>query len=367
MIKFENITKIYKGEKKPSVDNLSLEIEEGEICMIIGPSGCGKTTTMKMINKLIEPTEGTIYINGEDISKINPIDLRLNIGYVIQGTGLFPHMTIEENIAVVPKEKNWDKSKIDKRIDELLELVELENEYRKSYPKNLSGGQRQRVGVARALAADPPIMLMDEPFGALDPITRRKIQDEFLDIQKKIKKTIVFVTHDIDEAIKMGDKIAVMKDGELVQFGTPEEILADPVDEFVEDLIGANGNLKMMNLIRCKEVMNEVLKVRGDEEAREVREEVEKLGVGNRYIAVVDEDDKLTGFVRYKSLVKHEGSIKSIVRKSSGHVNENTTLNDALSEMFNIGSKYTFVVNNKGKIKGAVNMDTLLKAVGSND
>lgn len=366
MIKFEKVTKLYPNSKVASVKDLDLDIEKGEICVIVGTSGSGKTTTMKMINRLIEPTSGKIYVNGEDISKINPIKLRLNIGYVIQGTGLFPHMTIEENIAVVPNEKGWDKERINKRIDELLELVELDPKiYRKKYPKHLSGGQRQRVGVARALAADPPIMLMDEPFGALDPITRRKIQDEFLHIQEKICKTIVFVTHDIDEAIKMGDKIAVMKGGRLVQFGTPEEILSNPADEFVESLIGTNSTLKMMNLIRCREIMREVPVVIFDEDAEVVLRKTENKN--SKSIAVVDDKEKLIGYVKRSKIVNHKGSIRKMVKSINGHVKENTTLNDTLSEMFSIGSKEIFVTDKNDHVKGVINMDDLLKAVSDDE
>ncbi|MDD2457972.1 MAG: ABC transporter ATP-binding protein, partial [Eubacteriales bacterium] len=227
-----------------------------EICILVGPSGCGKTTTMKMINKLIPPSSGSILIDGQDIGAIDTIALRLNIGYIIQDIGLFPHMTVAENIATVPVELGWKKDRISDRVDELLDLVELEPKiYRHKKPRELSGGQRQRVGVARALAADPKIMLMDEPFGALDPITRAKLQDEFLKIQAKIKKTIVFFTHDIDEALKMSDRIAVLKAGRVVQYGTPMEILARPADPFVSELIGGRNSLKMMNLLSCGDVM----------------------------------------------------------------------------------------------------------------
>jgi osmoprotectant transport system ATP-binding protein len=234
MIKLENVTKKFPGSKQPAVDNLSLEVKEGDICVLVGPSGCGKTTTMKMINRIHEPTSGAIYIDGQDALKMNPIKLRLDIGYVIQEIGLFPHQTIEENVATVPNEKKWPKDKTKKKVAEMLTLVGLDPKiYGNRYPSALSGGQRQRVGVARAMASDPPIMLMDEPFGAVDPITRARLQNEFLRIQERISKTIVFVTHDIDEAIKMGDTIAVMRDGKLIQHATPSDLLSAPADEFV--------------------------------------------------------------------------------------------------------------------------------------
>ncbi|MDT8307114.1 MAG: ATP-binding cassette domain-containing protein, partial [Anaerolineae bacterium] len=226
MIKLENVTKIYPGTSEPAVTGVSLEIPEGETCVLIGPSGCGKTTTMKMVNRLIEPTSGQIYVAGENVMEQDPVALRRNIGYVIQQIGLFPHMTIRDNIATVPQLLGWEKSRIDRRVDELLELMGLDPaQHRGRYPRQLSGGQRQRIGVARALAVDPPVMLMDEPFGAIDPITREHLQNEFLRLQKQIKKTIMFVTHDIDEAIKMGTRICILQVGGIVeQYGTPDEI-----------------------------------------------------------------------------------------------------------------------------------------------
>ncbi len=222
MIRLENVHKVYKGSDVAVVNDLNLHIRAGEICVLVGASGCGKTTTMRMINRLIDITSGRILVNGQDIMNINPIELRRDIGYVIQDTGLFPHYSIEKNIATVPIEKKWDKKRIAERVGEMLRLVDLDPaRYGKKKPSALSGGQKQRVGVARALAGDPPIMLMDEPFGALDPITRGRLQNKFLNIQAKLKKTIVFVTHDMDEAVKMGNKIAVMQNGKCTQFGTP--------------------------------------------------------------------------------------------------------------------------------------------------
>ncbi|HZG61941.1 MAG TPA: ATP-binding cassette domain-containing protein, partial [Rubrobacteraceae bacterium] len=211
MIRLENLTKVFPGQEQPAVENLSLEIPKGEIVVFVGPSGCGKTTTMKMINRIIEPSSGRIFLQDEDVTGVNADKLRRRIGYVIQQIGLFPHMTIAENIATVPKMLGWDKKRISERVDELLETVSMDTSYRSRYPKELSGGQRQRIGVARAMAADPPVLLMDEPFGAIDPITRERLQNEFLRLQEEIKKTIVFVTHDIDEAIKMGDRIAILR------------------------------------------------------------------------------------------------------------------------------------------------------------
>ncbi|MDO6656692.1 ABC transporter ATP-binding protein [Anaerobacillus sp. 1_MG-2023] len=238
MITFEHINKKF-ADGTEALKDINLHIEKGELLTLIGPSGCGKTTTMKMINRLIEPSGGQIYIDGKPISDQDPVELRRSIGYVIQQIGLLPHMTIAENIALIPKLKKWDKDKIDKRVDEMLNLVGLEPSiFRSRYPLELSGGQQQRVGVIRALAAEPPIILMDEPFSALDPISREQLQDELVKLQKEIQKTIVFVTHDMDEAMKIADRIAIMKDGEILQLDTPDRLLRHPKNEFVRNFIG---------------------------------------------------------------------------------------------------------------------------------
>ena len=256
MIEFRQVSKTYPGSDDPVVKDLSFEVLEGEICVLVGPSGCGKTTTMRMVNRLIEITEGEILIDGEPNTAMSATRLRRKIGYAIQQIGLFPHRTIADNIGTVPHLLGWEKDRIRDRVDELLRLVGLSpEEYRDRYPAELSGGQQQRVGVARALAADPPIMLMDEPFGAVDPITRERLQDEFLRIQEDIKKTIVFVTHDIDEAIKMGNKIAILKQGGvLAQYDTPENILSRPDSEFVASFVGADRVLKRLSLTRVGEM-----------------------------------------------------------------------------------------------------------------
>ncbi|MDR3494674.1 MAG: ABC transporter ATP-binding protein [Ancalomicrobiaceae bacterium] len=257
MIRFDQVSKSY-GRNRQVIDDLTLAIAEGEICMLVGPSGCGKTTSMKMINRLVEPDSGTVLVDGRPVNSVDPIKLRLNIGYVIQEIGLFPHMSVADNIATVPVELGWPKPRVRARVDDLLALVDLEpGLYRTKRPRELSGGQRQRVGIARALAGDPRIMLMDEPFGALDPLTRAKMQDEFLAIQEKIRKTIVFVTHDTDEALKMGDHIAVMRAGRLLQYGTPTEILRHPADTFVADLIGSRKGLKLLRLLDCGSLMRQ--------------------------------------------------------------------------------------------------------------
>jgi len=266
MIEFKGVSKTYPGMDTPVVRDLSFTIEDGEICVLVGPSGCGKTTSMRMINRLIEPTEGEILIDGQDNTSMSGTQLRRKIGYAIQQTGLFPHRTIADNIGTVPGLLGWDKARISSRADELLDLVGLPpDQYRDRYPAELSGGQQQRVGVARALAADPPVMLMDEPFGAVDPITRDRLQNEFLHIQENIKKTIVFVTHDIDEGIKMGNKIAILKEGGiLAQYDTPENILVNPASEFVQSFVGGDRVLKRLSLTRVGDVDLEPANGHGD-------------------------------------------------------------------------------------------------------
>lgn len=250
-IRLDGVTKVYPGQSTPAVDAFSMDVDPGELIMFVGPSGCGKTTTMKMINRIIEPTSGTISIDGRDVLSLNPNELRRHIGYVIQQIGLFPHMTIGENIAVVPKLLGWSKKRTADRVEELLETVQLSGDFAARYPRQLSGGQQQRVGVARALAADPPVMLMDEPFGATDPITRERLQAEFLRLQESIGKTIIFVTHDFDEAIRLGDRIAVLSErSRIEQFDTPAAILASPANDYVRSFIGRGAALKRLALIR---------------------------------------------------------------------------------------------------------------------
>jgi osmoprotectant transport system ATP-binding protein len=255
LIKLDNVSKRFPGSNTLAVTQLSLEIDAGEIAVLVGPSGCGKTTTMKMINRLIEPTSGTIYLDGQDIMKLDPVELRRGIGYVIQTVGLMPHRTIAQNIATVPELLGWDHSRIEARTMELTRMLALLPELLVRYPSELSGGQRQRVGVARALAADPPVMLMDEPFGAVDPVVRERLQDQLLEIQQRLKKTIVFVTHDIDEAIKMADRVAILNVGGILeQYATPMEILKEPANEFVSEFVGPEKGLRRLGLIAVADI-----------------------------------------------------------------------------------------------------------------
>ena len=249
MIRLESVTKRFPNGQV-AVDDLSIQVDQGEVCVLVGPSGCGKTTTMKMINRLIEPTSGRVLLDGDDVSGVDPVELRRRMGYVIQQVGLFPHQTVADNVATVPRLLGWDRARIKRRVHELLDLVGLPSEtFAKRYPSELSGGQRQRVGVARALGADPPVLLMDEPFGAIDPITRARLQDEFLRLQRAVQKTVVFVTHDIEEAVKVGDRIAVLADnGVLAQYDTPQRVLGAPATAFVADFVGEDRGIKALAL-----------------------------------------------------------------------------------------------------------------------
>ncbi|HET7351333.1 MAG TPA: ABC transporter ATP-binding protein, partial [Marmoricola sp.] len=291
-IRLDNVTKRYPGQKAAAVDGLSLVIPAGEIVMFVGPSGCGKTTSLKMINRLIEPTSGAIHIGEQDVRDQSADELRRHIGYVIQGGSLFPHMTVARNIGIVPKLLGWDAGRIAERVDELLDLVGLDPvRYRDRYPRELSGGQQQRVGVARGLAADPPVILMDEPFGAVDPITRQRLQDELLSIQRELRKTIVCVTHDIDEAIKLGDRILILKEGaQVAQYDTPEAILAAPADDFVADFVGAGSSLKQLSLSRIDEVeLRHPTTARIGERTSEAKARAE--AAGDRAVIVLDDQE----------------------------------------------------------------------------
>lgn len=371
MIRLEKVSKIYPGSDVKVVDELDLHVKAGEICVLVGASGCGKTTTMRMINRLIEHSSGTIYVDGKDITAMNPIDLRLNIGYVIQETGLFPHYTIEKNIATVPIEKKWPKQKIEARVKELMGLVDLDYAaFAKKRPSSLSGGQRQRVGVARALAADPPIMLMDEPFGALDPITRAKLQNEFLNIQERIKKTIVFVTHDIDEAVKMGDKIAVMQYGKLAQFGSPHEILSKPANEFVENLVGENRILKRFSLIKCTKakIKSPSFKLHRERERLIAYMEGKERLSSHQVIGVTSDDDRPIGYI---PLFKYEPGdptkIEDRIVEVQKTITQEDTLYDALGILFSTGHRGVFCLDDDKRAVGLVTMTDLFEAVQSDE
>jgi osmoprotectant transport system ATP-binding protein len=309
VIRFEHVTKSYEGTSRPAVDDLSLEIPEGQTVVLIGPSGCGKSTTLRMVNRLIEPDSGTVSEDGRDVRDFPPEQLRRHVGYAIQGVGLFPHFTVAENIGVVPRLLGWETDRISARVAELLDLVGLDGStYADKYPDELSGGEAQRVGVARALAADPPVLLMDEPFGAVDPLTRERLQAEFVDIQGRLKKTVVFVTHDIDEAVKLGDRIAIMREGRLVQYDTPERVLAYPADEFVAGFVGAERALKRLSLAPVTEALDPVdgaivsgATVPLDSSLRTALARIIEFGVP--VVGVTDESGVLVGSVSVDSIV----------------------------------------------------------------
>ncbi|CAA7600563.1 glycine betaine/L-proline transport ATP binding subunit [Acididesulfobacillus acetoxydans] len=333
MIELREVTKCYKGQTVPAIEKLSLCIDEGEICVLVGPSGCGKSTTLRLINRMIDLSSGTILINGEDILNKDPDQLRRGIGYVIQQIGLLPHRTIGENIAIVPRLYKWPKGKIKERVNQLLTIIGLDpDQTRNKYPSQLSGGQMQRVGVARAMAVDPPIMLMDEPFGAVDPLVRSHLQDEFLRLQEEIKKTIVFVTHDINEAIKMGDKIAIFNEGRLVQFGTPEQILTDPADDFVENFIGHDRVVRMLSLYRAEEAARKRVCVVRDNELAGLAGELREAGTGVAFI--IDAGGGPLGYVTEEESTAVSGPerLKAVAAaRRKAFVQANTPLPDALS------------------------------------
>jgi osmoprotectant transport system ATP-binding protein len=369
MIEFNNVVKEYPNGFR-AVNNLNLQIPDGEITVLIGPSGCGKTTSMRMINRLISITGGEILIDGRDNRELAAEELRRKIGYAIQQIGLFPHMTVLENIAVVPRLLKWEESRIRRRVDELLELVGLDPDiYRDSYPRQLSGGQQQRVGVARALGADPPIMLMDEPFGAIDPITRETLQDEFLQIQDTVSKTIVFVTHDIDEAIKMGDRIAILREGQLVQFDTPDTILAYPKNKFVRDFVGTDRQLKRLGLVKIADLMeHEPPSVFLNDNIEKALAEINRLQVQSAF--VVEEDTGiLKGWVD-KEAARNNTSLLDAMTEASYleiGVRQNATARDALSAMVARGFRVTPVIDTKGRLVGSITLRALQELAMQDD
>ena len=363
MIRLEHLTKTFPGQAEPAVEDLSMEIYEGEIVVFVGPSGCGKTTTMKMINRIIEPSGGKMFLDGEDVTTANADQLRRRIGYVIQQIGLFPHMTIADNIATVPKMLGWDKKRINERTDELLETVGMDKSYRDRFPKELSGGQRQRVGVARAMAADPPIMLMDEPFGAVDPITRERLQDEFLRLQEDIKKTIVFVTHDIDEAIKMGDRIAILREKSVIaQYDTPERILTDPADGYVEDFIGAGASLKRLSLSKVRDIKTSEWPVaRLTDSPDEVKELLRESG--KDYVLLLDEDRKPKRWVGAEELELNGVPLRNAGWPAVAIVEGNSSLYETLDTMITSYKGSAIVVDDRGRYESIVDFDTVLQAI----
>lgn len=367
MINFKNVSKIYNDDFR-AVDTIDLHIKEGEFIALIGPSGSGKSTTMKMINRLIEPTSGSILIHGKDIGEQDPVMLRRNIGYVIQHIGLLPHMTIGKNISLVPKLKKWDKARCDKRVDELLEMVGLPaKEYKNRFPAELSGGQQQRVGVIRALAGDPPIVLMDEPFSALDPISREQLQDELLDLQSKIRKTIVFVTHDIDEAIKLADRIGIMQDGKLIQFDTPEQILRHPVNEFVKSFIGADRVNQLEALPTIEEVMIPPISSFPNRGLAESLAKMRKYKINS--LLIVDKNRTFLGIAGVREIQKNFQNETMILEDVMNKDVPTVTLTQPLDDAINLISEHRAaslpVLDDNHKLKGLITQASLLDVMAS--
>jgi osmoprotectant transport system ATP-binding protein len=365
-LEFREATKRYPGQSAPAVERLSLTVPAGEICVLVGPSGCGKTTAMRMVNRMIDITEGDILLDGRSVRDTRPAELRREIGYAIQQIGLFPHLSVADNIATVPRLVGWDRERIRGRVDELLALVSLDpHETRDRFPAQLSGGQRQRVGVARALAVDPPLMLMDEPFGAIDPINRERLQNEFLRLQREIRKTVVFVTHDIDEAIKMGDRIAVMEQGgKLSQFASPAELLMYPANRFVEDFVGADRALKRLALQRVRDVdLWKAPLVRVGEPTVEARAKLADSEVP--YPLLVDGERRPLGWLSEKGLagerVEHE--LRSAARPV---LDMDDVLRDALSDLLAEEAQYGPVVDRRGAVAGVLSIEVLGHALKTN-
>jgi osmoprotectant transport system ATP-binding protein len=361
VVEFDKVTKRYAGGKgdPAAVQELSIRIPGGEICALVGPSGCGKTTTLKMVNRLVEPSGGRILIDGEDIGGRDPVELRRGIGYVIQQTGLFPHRTIGDNVATVPALLGWDKARTRKRVDELIELVGLDPaKYRDRYPLQLSGGERQRIGVARAIAIDPPVLLMDEPFGAVDPITRERLQNELLRLQRQLSTTILFVTHDIDEAIKLGDRVAVFKPGgKLAQFDTAETVLQAPADDFVARFVGSDRGLKRLSLSRVRDVpLEHPVTVRVGDDGAAIERALDRASAS--YVLMVDERERPVGWLRRQDLGRGPVGPE---RASSPEplLDPDSTLRDALSSMLGSAVQEGLVVDADGRLLGSVSVEAI--------
>jgi osmoprotectant transport system ATP-binding protein len=367
-VSYRGATKRYGDSSAPAVDHLDLEVEAGEICVLVGPSGCGKTTSMRMVNRMIELSEGDILIGGESVKKRDAAKLRREIGYVIQQVGLFPHRTIAQNIATVPQLLGWDRERIQARTGELLDLVGLDPEFKDRYPVQLSGGQQQRVGVARALAVDPPVMLMDEPFGAIDPINRERLQNEFLRLQAEIRKTILFVTHDIDEAIKMGDRIAIMKQhGRVEQYATPAEILMSPANEFVEDFVGADRALKRLSLLRVGDInLWRAPNARPGQSTAEVRAQLAAPDVEVPYALLVDADERPQGWLTQRDLAGD--TVPATADAPLGPLLETgDVMRDALADLLQGESMYAAVVDHDGRIVGILSIEIISEFLASPD
>jgi len=369
MIKLENLTKQFNqknGQTMKAVDNVNLNVPEGEMCVLLGPSGCGKTTTLKMINRLIMPSSGKILINEKDTSEMDIVTLRRNIGYVIQQIGLFPNMTIEENITVVPRMLGWDKAKCKTRAQELMEMVALDSKkFLHRYPREMSGGQQQRIGVIRALAADPPVLLMDEPFGAVDPINREVIQNQFLEMQRALKKTVMLVSHDIDEALKLGDRIAVFRQGRIVQCASPDELLAKPANEFVGSFVGQDRTLKRLLLVSAGDVTDKqpTITVRETTSAAEAFALMDDNDI--RAITVVDGEGKPLGFVKRREARGAQSSCADLLHpfRITGKAEDNLRI--VLSRLYESNTSWMPIVDEGGRYNGEISQDYIAEYLSS--
>jgi osmoprotectant transport system ATP-binding protein len=365
-LEFRHVAKRYPGQERAAIEDLSFTVDAGEICVLVGPSGCGKTTAMRLVNRMIELSEGDVLLDGESVMDRPLADLRRHIGYAIQDIGLFPHRTIADNIATLPRVLGWDKQRTRERVDELLELVGLPLEVRDRYPSQLSGGQQQRVGVARALSTDPPLLLMDEPFGAVDPIARERLQNEFLRLQARLRKTIVFVTHDIDEALKMGDKVAVLQEGgRLAQYASPAVLLAEPANDFVASFVGADRGLKRLSLQRVRDIdLWEMVTCRPGDASAEVSGRLGEADVP--WALLVDEDDRPVGWIEPERL-DGGGTIDPDVCSpvAPAVVELDDVLRDALSDLLSAESQYGVVVDADGRVAKALSIAAISHAINS--
>jgi osmoprotectant transport system ATP-binding protein len=363
MIRLDRVTKMFGPIT--AVDAVDMDVPAGAVCVLLGPSGCGKTTTMKMINRLIPPSSGKIYVDGRDTAEIDEVTLRRSLGYVIQQIGLFPNKSVEDNICVVPDLLGWDRRKSRPRAAELLRMVNLDPAiFLKRYPKELSGGQQQRVGVVRALAADPPVLLMDEPFGAIDPINREVIQDEFMKLQAELKKTVVFVSHDIDEAVKMASRIAIFRDGRLIQYDTPDNILAHPTDAFVAEFVGTDRTLKRLRLVKTEDaMMKDPPRVRAEDALETAARLMEEHG--HVSIVMVGPRGRARGVVRLDAARDKKGTVAEHQEPLPGVVNVKDDLRTAVSMMFTHGVTWLACVDDDGFYKGYVTQRSITHALGA--
>lgn len=368
MINIDNLTKLFETDRGvvTAADHITMEVPEGEICVLLGPSGCGKTTTLKMVNRIVAPTSGRVRINGQDTTQLDTVTLRRNIGYVIQQIGLFPNMTIEENISIVPKLIGWKKERYLNRAQELLEMVALDPSiFLKRYPNELSGGQQQRIGVIRALAADPPVMLMDEPFGAIDPINRAVIQDEFLKLQKTLKKTIMFVSHDIDEAVKMANRIAIFLEGKLIQYDTPDDLLSHPRNDFVKGFVGTDRALKRLKLVSVRDVLEtSPVVVRLDEDLSVALSRMDKAGY-ERAIIVVDADQRPQGYITRSVAESNQGACSKYTYNLRSLVKLDDDLRTVASKMFTHDATWLACIDSEGILQGFVTQRGITRHLGA--